>query len=546
MQIHELNNFTGTLGSGSYLAIDDGNDTGKISKAQLFAATEARIDNIIAGPAPSAEEIVDARLGDDGVTYPSLGDAIRDQFSDVKSAINDLGDEVLNGYSPIREKGAFEHGYMAFSNPPHIEYSEITATNSAPMMFDTQTTLIVDPEYQTMRFYFNETTGKYEWTEGWSAGNKVVSANRRFGISIRKGTGSDSTPIPLDTLTSAVTFVNDFSKFNKAVEDVAEIKPNYSFSESNDLDYDFAIMDTNGKAIVSFQNGNIKTKKFDSSELAFGVEYHGDGMPFGKRRYTVEHYMDMNYDPEIYIESGDSFGDYYFQFSEFAQTVGVINMVSKEVVYTWHNPTYDCHCNSVSFGNEYYDANDEFPLIYASDENNGSMFVYRITRSGNVFNLTKVQRILFENASVTGLYTPNGIVDVDNSHIAIVGFDNSNPDSNTKLYVKTHRLPKLSEGEEVILQDADCIDAFKVRLVSSATQGATIYGGRIYQCYGFYDEKYVVAIDLKMKAIVTIIDCSADIMPTIASEPEGVFVWENDLYIVAQNLKIYRFDFTRR
>lgn len=88
MQIHELNNFTGTLGSGAYLAVDDGNDTGKLSTQQLLAATEARIDNIIAGPAPSAEEIVDARLGDDGVTYPSLGDAIRDQVGDLKSAIN--------------------------------------------------------------------------------------------------------------------------------------------------------------------------------------------------------------------------------------------------------------------------------------------------------------------------------------------------------------------------------------------------------------------------------------------------------------------------
>lgn len=103
MQIHELNNFTGTLGSGSYLAIDDGNDTGKISKTQLFAATEARIDNIIAGPAPSAEEIVDARLGDDGVTYPSLGDAIRDQVGDLKS---DLG---VNGLiASIKNQNLYE------------------------------------------------------------------------------------------------------------------------------------------------------------------------------------------------------------------------------------------------------------------------------------------------------------------------------------------------------------------------------------------------------------------------------------------------------
>ena len=93
MQIHELNNFTGTLGSGAYLAVDDGNDTGKLSTQQLLSATEARIDNIIAGPAPSAEEIVDARLGADGVTYPSLGDAIRDQVSDLKNNLR-LTDET--------------------------------------------------------------------------------------------------------------------------------------------------------------------------------------------------------------------------------------------------------------------------------------------------------------------------------------------------------------------------------------------------------------------------------------------------------------------
>lgn len=103
MQIHELNNFTGTLGAGAYLAIDDGNDTGKISSQGLLAATEARIDNIIAGPAPSAEEIVDARLGADGVTYPSLGDAIRDQFTDLKSAISDISEHnknIIEGYLP--------------------------------------------------------------------------------------------------------------------------------------------------------------------------------------------------------------------------------------------------------------------------------------------------------------------------------------------------------------------------------------------------------------------------------------------------------------
>lgn len=84
MQIHELNNYSGSLGD-AYLAADNGSDTGKMKTTALTDPLNARIDNIIAGPAPSAAEIVDARLGDDGVTYPSLGAAIRDQVTDLKS-----------------------------------------------------------------------------------------------------------------------------------------------------------------------------------------------------------------------------------------------------------------------------------------------------------------------------------------------------------------------------------------------------------------------------------------------------------------------------
>lgn len=130
MQIHELNNFTGTLGSGAYLAIDDGNDTGKISSQGLLAATEARIDNIIAGPAPSAEEIVDARLGDDGVTYPSLGDAIRDQFSDVKSEFDAIEKgEKYYRYSIIDNSYVknTDGGFASANNWSRTDYIKVNA-----------------------------------------------------------------------------------------------------------------------------------------------------------------------------------------------------------------------------------------------------------------------------------------------------------------------------------------------------------------------------------------------------------------------------------
>lgn len=96
MQIHELNDFSGSLNGSAYVAVDNGSDTGKASIPEILqAATDgidaanARIDNIIAGEAPSAAEVVDARQGIDSVTYPSLGGAIRGQVSYLNQEIEE-------------------------------------------------------------------------------------------------------------------------------------------------------------------------------------------------------------------------------------------------------------------------------------------------------------------------------------------------------------------------------------------------------------------------------------------------------------------------
>lgn len=62
-------------------------------RASADTALGARIDNIVApsGEAPSAEEVTDARVGADGVTYPSLGTAIRTQIEDVTHQAQTVG-----------------------------------------------------------------------------------------------------------------------------------------------------------------------------------------------------------------------------------------------------------------------------------------------------------------------------------------------------------------------------------------------------------------------------------------------------------------------
>ena len=105
MQIHELNNYNGSIENG-YLVMDDGSDTGKLRGSDFLAPVKgeisdldntlnARIDNIIAGgAAPSEAEIIDAREGIHEIAYPSLGAAIRSQVSSLSEKITDIADNI--------------------------------------------------------------------------------------------------------------------------------------------------------------------------------------------------------------------------------------------------------------------------------------------------------------------------------------------------------------------------------------------------------------------------------------------------------------------
>lgn len=177
MQIHELNNFTGTLGSGAYLAIDDGTDTGKISSQGLLAATEARIDNIIAGPAPSAEEIVDARLGADGVTYPSLGDAIRDQITDVKSA---LSESVVNLKVDISDLLALSSGQQKHENLTLEDGKGVKIADGKVINFGALTTWVVSPLFRIPTGCY-KIESNFDTTNGSSAyGYAVYDVNHQY------------------------------------------------------------------------------------------------------------------------------------------------------------------------------------------------------------------------------------------------------------------------------------------------------------------------------------------------------------------------------
>lgn len=97
MQIHELNTFTGTVDDNTYLAIDNGTDTSKISASDIVAPLEARMDsftNLAEGSTTGDAELIDGRIGADGVTYTNIGGAIRGQIRELSARITDNDTDI--------------------------------------------------------------------------------------------------------------------------------------------------------------------------------------------------------------------------------------------------------------------------------------------------------------------------------------------------------------------------------------------------------------------------------------------------------------------
>ena len=87
-------------------------------------------------------------------------------------------------------------------------------------------------------------------------------------------------------------------------------------------------------------------------------------------------------------QGGACYGDFLFLFTAKNTTCWIYNLAQNALLQTYSIPSEErgfvsnCHCNTVNFGTEKYDAGDPFPLIYvstgyASDGYTGAL-VYRI------------------------------------------------------------------------------------------------------------------------------------------------------------------------
>ncbi len=165
------------------------------------------------------------------------------------------------------------------------------------------------------------------------------------------------------------------------------------------------------------------------------------------------------------------------------------------------------HSNAVSFGNEYAEGCDEFPLLYTNIYNSyakseermeGTCCVYRLQRCENRFTTQLVQVIRIDFTAVPGLWRsktvqdvrPYGNFAVDRDHSICYAFTMMDQEKRTRYF--SFRLPRSFEGQwdeqlsarSVALKEGDIVGSFDCPY-HHYLQGACVHEGKIYTLEGF-------------------------------------------------------------
>ena len=242
-----------------------------------------------------------------------------------------------------------------------------------------------------------------------------------------------------------------------------------------------------------------------------------------------------------FSQGGDCWGDYFFQFTKNNLGVRVYDLSTKTLVQTISIPTSlrgfvsNCHCNTVCFGTEYFDAEDIFPLLYVSTgyaaDGYTGVIVYRITQQKGIFFITLVQTIKFpeDNSSWTE-FIPAG-------EFAYLCY------TSERVIFKVP-MPKLKDGDCIISRN-DAVETYQFTpqpgwMYSSRNQDRMFYQGKIFFVSGVPpgEASVFVILNLETREREKIIDFKKN---GLTSEPESIFIWQGDICVafVDKIVKLY-------
>ena len=197
--------------------------------------------------------------------------------------------------------------------------------------------------------------------------------------------------------------------------------------------------------------------------------------------------------------------------------IGYFNLGS----YTGNSTTN--HADCLCFSDEFYDANDPFPLLYvtAGDADHGQCFVERIQRSGNTFSSTLIQTINIneQQLQTSGLrwgfpwvqfHVYNGYLYTIGHEYRAVPYPEGTLKSNNQHIITKFNLPSLSNSS-VTLGWEDVDNQWTTKYDQHYQQGCRFKDGKIYMIFGHggaISPNYLMVQSLVSKEKIAEIDLS--------------------------------------
>lgn len=291
-----------------------------------------------------------------------------------------------------------------------------------------------------------------------------------------------------------------------------------------------------------------------SGAMSCPSTYWGKRISLRDNRYGVTLWGGDN----ITHQSAARFGKYLFCVAEYVATVNLYDLEARKTLYTLTTGITQkswWHCNQCCFTDTYYDAADDFPLLYVSMQNNGDgrgeCVAFRIVPTwtdGEIssFTFTQVQSILLPAMSDDNcLGNANFAYDPHYKCFWVYSRNNNSSAANyRKAKYSQVAVPALWNGATLItdvsLTDADIITSFADDYSMLNAQGGFIQNGRLYFGQGKPGDDSVClrVIDLYgIKKMESYIDLSAG---GFTFEPEGTFEYQGELMMTVYGSSIAR------
>lgn len=187
--------------------------------------------------------------------------------------------------------------------------------------------------------------------------------------------------------------------------------------------------------------------------------------------------------------------------------VGVFRLASYNIgTPDWR---YINHANQAMFSNTFFEAGDEFPLLFVTTGNSGEAdddgfigrcAVERIRHTENGFSSELVQTIIYNNKGIESIrfespcwgwpasFTDGKFYYIFSARYRTTKACKEFADRNAYIITK-FRLPDISD-KKVILMPSDILDQFTAPFNIGFTQGGTLKNGKIYYLFGAGNNDY--------------------------------------------------------